>query len=303
MYYNTKPRPRTRFFYLKTKIKMKICIIGVGLIGGSIALKLKDKNFANFIYGVDLNEENLNDALQLNIIDEKTDFETGIKNAELIIIAIPVDSAKKIVSKVLDRVSDIQTVMDVGSTKQGIIDSIKNHPNRKRFVAFHPMWGTENFGAKSAIVESFSGKAGVICNQEDSANDALKLVEKIVAVLEMHPIYMNSKDHDLHTAYISHISHITSYALANTVLEKEKEEETIFQLASSGFSSTVRLAKSHSEMWVPIFKQNKENVLDVLNEHISQLNKFKAALENENFEQLENLIINANKIRGILDKK
>ena len=132
--------------------------------------------------------------------------------------------------------------------------------------------------------------------------NALEIVEQVINTLEMHPIYMNADAHDIHTAYISHISHITSYALANTVLEKEREEETIFQLASSGFSSTVRLAKSHPEMWVPIFRQNKENVLDVLNEHISQLRKFKSALEKENFDYLEELIVNANKIRGILDK-
>ncbi|MFY1047239.1 prephenate dehydrogenase [Chryseobacterium sp. GP-SGM7] len=281
---------------------MKISIIGVGLIGGSIALKLKQKNVADFIYGIDNNIENLNDALTLKIINEKTDLELGIKNSDVIIIAIPVDSARKILPKVLDLISDQQTVMDVGSTKSGIVKSVKDHPKRSRFVAFHPMWGTENNGPKSAIAESFSGKAGVICNKEESAENALKVVENIVKNLEMHPIYMNADDHDIHTAYISHISHITSYALANTVLEKEKEEDTIFQLASSGFSSTVRLAKSHPEMWVPIFKQNKDNVLDVLNEHISQLRKFKSALEKDNFEYLEELITNANKIRGILNK-
>ena len=147
-----------------------------------------------------------------------------------------------------------------------------------------------------------SGKVAVVCDREDSADDALRMVQKVIENLDMHLIYMNADDHDIHTAYISHISHITSYALANTVLEKEREEETIFQLASTGFSSTVRLAKSHPEMWVPIFKQNKENVLDVLNEHISQLRKFKSALEKENYDLLEDLIRNANKIRGILDK-
>lgn len=279
---------------------MKISIIGVGLIGGSIALKLKQKNAADFIYGIDNNIENLNEALSLNIINEKADLETGIKNSDLIIISVPVDSAGKILPNVLDLISDQQTVVDVGSTKSGIVNSVKNHPKRNRFVAFHPMWGTENNGPKSAVAESFSGKAGVICNRDESAEDALRVVENIVENLEMHPIYMNAEDHDVHTAYISHISHITSYALANTVLEKEKEEDTIFQLASSGFSSTVRLAKSHPEMWVPIFKQNKDNVLDVLNEHISQLRKFKSALEKDNFEYLEELITNANRIRGIL---
>ncbi|WP_175622806.1 prephenate dehydrogenase [Chryseobacterium schmidteae] len=281
---------------------MKISIIGVGLIGGSIALKLKQKKTADLIYGIDNNTENLDEALALNIINEKADLKTGIQNSDLVIIAIPVDSARKILPDVLDLISDQQTVMDVGSTKSGIVNAVKNHPKRSRFVAFHPMWGTENHGPKSAVAESFSGKAGVICNREESAEDALELVENVVKSLDMHLIYMNAEDHDIHTAYISHISHITSYALANTVLEKEKEEDTIFQLASSGFSSTVRLAKSHPEMWVPIFKQNKENVLDVLNEHISQLRKFKSALEKDNFEYLEELISNANKIRGILDK-
>lgn len=281
---------------------MKISIIGVGLIGGSIALKLRQKGIADFVYGIDNSNDHLNEALELKIIDAKVDLEYGIKNSDLVILAIPVDAARKLLPNILDLISENQTVMDAGSTKAGIVNAVKNHPKRSRFVAFHPMWGTENNGPKSAVSESFSGKAGVICDKEESAEDALQLVEKIVESLDMHLIYMNAEDHDVHTAYISHISHITSYALANTVLEKEKEEETIFQLASSGFSSTVRLAKSHPEMWVPIFRQNKENVLDVLNEHIAQLRKFKAALEKENFEYLEELISNANKIRGILEK-
>ncbi|WP_336703326.1 prephenate dehydrogenase [Chryseobacterium indologenes] len=279
---------------------MKISIIGVGLIGGSMALKLREKNLASFIYGIDNNTQHINEALNLKIIDAGVDLEHGIKNSDLIILAIPVDAARKLLPSVLDLVTDQQTVMDAGSTKAGIVNAVKDHPKRSRFVAFHPMWGTENNGPKSAIAESFSGKAGVICNKEESAEDALNIVEQVVNALDMHMIYMDAQDHDVHTAYISHISHITSYALANTVLEKEREEETIFQLASSGFSSTVRLAKSHPEMWVPIFKQNKENVLDVLNEHISQLRKFKSALEKENYEYLEELISNANRIRGIL---
>ncbi|WP_185287370.1 prephenate dehydrogenase [Chryseobacterium lactis] len=279
---------------------MKIGIIGTGLIGGSMALKLKEKGITNFIYGIDNDQQHINKALELNIINEGTDLEQGVKNSDLIIIAIPVDASRKVLPGVLDLISDHQTVMDAGSTKAGIVKAVKDHPKRSRFVAFHPMWGTENSGPQSAIADSFSGKAGVICNKEESAEDALQTVEKIVEALDMHMIYMNAEDHDIHTAYISHISHITSYALANTVLEKEREEETIFQLASSGFSSTVRLAKSHPEMWVPIFKQNKENVLDVLNEHISQLRKFKSALEKENYEYLEELITNANRIRGIL---
>lgn len=279
---------------------MKIAIIGVGLIGGSMALKLKQKEFATKIYGVDFNENNLTKAKELNIIDEITDLETAVKNSDLIILSIPVDSSVKLLPHTLDLIDDSQTVMDVGSTKFSIVEIIKNHQKRKNFVASHPMWGTENSGPEAATASAFSGRAAVICDAEKSAESSLNLVKKVYENLEMNLLFMNSEDHDIHTAYISHISHITSYALANTVLEKEREEDTIFQLASSGFSSTVRLAKSHPEMWVPIFKQNKENVLDVLNEHITQLRKFKSALEKENYVLLEELISNANKIRGIL---
>ncbi|WP_312820693.1 prephenate dehydrogenase [Kaistella carnis] len=279
---------------------MKLTIIGVGLIGGSIALKLREKHFVDYIYGVDYSEQHLREAKELEIIDEASPLENAVKNSDLIIVAIPVDSAKKILESVLALINDQQTVMDVGSTKSGIVQAANLHKNRNRFVAFHPMWGTENSGPKSAISDSFTGRAGVICDKEDSAPDALKMVEQVAEHLEMNLLYMDAESHDVHTAYISHISHITSYALANTVLEKEREEDTIFQLASSGFSSTVRLAKSHPEMWVPIFRQNKENVLDVLNEHITQLRKFKSALEKDNYEYLEELIRNANKIRGIL---
>lgn len=280
---------------------MNLTIVGVGLIGGSMALKLREKKCVDYVFGVDFNEQNLADAKKLSIIDEISTLENAITKSDLIILAIPVDSARKLLPIILDLIHENQTVFDVGSTKSGIVNAVKNHKNRNRFVAFHPMWGTENSGPKSAISDSFSGKAGVICDRDDSAEDALKTVENIAENLDMHLIYMKSEEHDIHTAYISHISHITSYALANTVLEKEREEDTIFQLASSGFSSTVRLAKSHPEMWVPIFRQNKENVLDVLNEHITQLRKFKSALEKENYELVEELIRNANRIRGILE--
>ena len=279
---------------------MNLTVIGVGLIGGSMALKLKQKHFVTKVFGVDFNEKHLTEAKELKIIDEVSTLENAVKNSDVIIIAIPVDATKKILPNLLDLITDKQTVLDVGSTKSGIVKSIENHPKRSRFVATHPMWGTENSGPEAATAEAFADRAAVICDEQNSATDALDLVKKLYENLEMSLLYMNSQDHDVHTAYISHISHITSYALANTVLEKEREEDTIFQLASSGFSSTVRLAKSHPEMWVPIFKQNKENVLDVLNEHITQLRKFKSALEKDNYEYLEELITNANKIRGIL---
>ena len=282
---------------------MKIAIVGVGLIGGSMALILKNKKFASKIIGIDLNKSHLQTAERLQIIDEAADLELGIKGADLIVIAIPVDATLNLLPKIMDLVTENQTVMDVGSTKKEILESIENHGNRRQFVATHPMWGTENSGPGNATDSAFLGKTVVIVDPENSSKTGLEKVELLYKALEMNSIYMNSKDHDIHTAYISHISHITSYALANTVLEKEKEEETIFQLASSGFSSTVRLAKSHPEMWVPIFLQNRKNVLEVLNEHIFQLGKFKKALEEKSEVDLKNLIKNANNIRGILEKK
>ncbi|MEC5395159.1 prephenate dehydrogenase [Bergeyella sp. RCAD1439] len=282
---------------------MNIAVVGVGLIGGSMMLKLKEKQAVTTVFGIDRNENHLKTALSRGIIDQCANLEEGVKKADLILIATPVDTTQTLLPKVLDLVDSKKTVMDVGSTKTGITTQVEYHPMRSRYVAFHPMWGTENSGPQAASNESFSGRAAVICDPEKSAKDALKTVLEIIETLEMYPVYMNADAHDLHTAYISHISHITSYALANTVLEKEKEEDTIFQLASSGFSSTVRLAKSHPDMWVPIFKQNKENVLDVLNEHLAQLRKFKSALEKENWILLEELITNANRIRNLLDKK
>ena len=180
------------------------------------------------------------------------------------------------------------------------MNSIKDHPKRGRFVATHPMWGTEYSGPEAATKGAFRDKATVICNKEENDADALEIVEAAYQAMGMHRVYMNAKDHDVHVAYVSHISHITSFALANTVLEKEREEDAIFELASGGFESTVRLAKSNPDMWVPIFMQNKENILDVLNEHIAQLRKFKACLEKENFEYLKELIENANGIKRIL---
>lgn len=279
---------------------MKLAVIGVGLIGGSMALKLKQKRAVEMVYGVDANIQHLEEALALDIIDKPATLDEAMANSDVIILAIPVDATQQLLPKVLDQIKPYQMVMDTGSTKQGIVEMVNHHPNRVQFVATHPMWGTENSGPQSAQKEAFTGKVAVLCDIENSSPDALEMAKQIYQHLDMEVIDMPADEHDVHTAYISHISHITSYALANTVLEKEKEEDKIFQLASSGFSSTVRLVKSHPEMWVPIFKHNKENVLDVLNEHISQLRKFKSALEKENYTFLEELITNANKIKGIL---
>jgi prephenate dehydrogenase len=278
---------------------MTVTVVGIGLIGGSFALALKDKGLAKRVIGVDLNEEHQRKALSLQLVDEIKQLDEAVKEADLIFLAVPVDAASKLLPLILDKV-DKQVVMDAGSTKEGIIEAIKDHPKRKRFVATHPMWGTEYSGPEAAVHGAFEGKATVVCSKEESDKDAVELIENIYRQLGMHLVYMNAHDHDVHVAYVSHISHITSFALANTVLEKEKEEDAIFELASGGFESTVRLAKSNPITWASIFMQNKENVLDVLNEHISQLRKFKACLEKENHEYLEELMINANKIKRII---
>lgn len=281
------------------KSEQVVTIIGVGLIGGSFALVLKGKGLAKRIIGVDSNEQHRKTALELGLVDEVLPLEEAILKSNVVVLAVPVNALDKILLSVLDKVED-QVVLDMGSTKQNVVAAIANHPKRKRFVATHPMWGTEHSGPEAAVKTAFADKAAVICNADNSDTDAVELVEEMYTRIGMHLIYMNAKDHDLHAAYISHISHITSFALANTVLEKEKEEDAIFELASAGFESTVRLAKSNSQTWVPIFKQNRENLLDVLNEHISQLRKFKSCLEKENYEYLGELIENANGIRRIL---
>jgi prephenate dehydrogenase len=277
-----------------------VTIIGIGLIGGSFALSLRRKGFASHLVGVDNNEQHSRSALELKLIDEVLPITEAIAKSGLIVLAIPVDATVKLLPLILDQIKDDQVVMDMGSTKEEVIRAIHKHPKRKRFVATHPMWGTEYSGPKAAMNDAFIDKAVVICDAENCDPQVLKLVENIYKEIGMHLVYMEAAAHDLHTAYVSHISHITSFALANTVLEKEKEDVAIFELASGGFESTVRLAKSNSAMWVPIFKQNRENVLDVLNEHITQLKKFKSCLEKENYAYLEELIENANGIRRIL---
>jgi prephenate dehydrogenase len=278
---------------------MIVTIIGTGLIGGSMALTLKEKGFATKVIGVDASEQHLAQALALGIIDEAYTLQDAVTLSDLIIIATPINAAENLLPQILD-IATKQVVMDVGSTKNNICKIVSSHPKRGRFVATHPMWGTEYSGPEAAVKNAFTDKATVICSKEASDSDAAALVEQVYQTLGMHLLYMDAAAHDVHVAYISHISHITSFALANTVLEKEREEDAIFELASGGFESTVRLAKSNPSMWVPILMQNKENVLDVLNEHISQLRKFKASLEKEDPEYLLELIEKANGIKRIL---
>ncbi len=277
-----------------------VTIVGVGLISGSFALALKDKGFAKKIIGVSRTAASLQKAKELGIIDEILPLEEAIKQSDFIYVAIPVDATVGVMKQIMDLVTDKQIVADAGSTKFVLCDALKDHPMRHRYIATHPMWGTEYSGPEAAVRGAFDGRACVICEKEKSDEDVVTVVENIYNTLGMQLVYMDAHSHDIHAAYISHISHITSFALANTVLEKEKEEDAIFALAGGGFESTVRLAKSNPAMWAPIFMQNRENVLDVLNEHISQLKKFKASLEKENLEYLVELMENANKIKRIL---
>ena len=278
---------------------MTVTIIGTGLIGCSLANRLKETGFAKKVIGLDKNPQHVQTALAMGWIDETLDLDSAIKQSGMIVIAIPVDATMELLPGLLVKL-DKQVLMDVGSTKEVICSSVNNHVNRGRFVATHPMWGTEKDGPESVVKDAFRGRVAVICEKENTDTDALELVENLYKTIGMQLVYMESGVHDVHAAYVSHISHIAAYALSLTVLEKEKEEDAIFELASGGFESTVRLAKSNPAMWVPIFKQNKENVLDVLNEHIVQLRKIKSCLEKDNFTYLQELIENANKIKRIL---
>ena len=280
--------------------RKKITIVGVGLIGGSLALQLHEKKISSKLIGVETNEFHAQKALELELVDEILPLDDAIQHSDVIIISTPVDVIVKLLPEVLNKVND-QIVVDLGSTKSQLNDVVKNHPKRGRYVAAHPMWGTEYNGPQAAVRGAFEKVAVAICNAKESDEDALEWTRNMFEKIGMRLLEMDAYAHDLHAAYVSHISHITSFALANTVLEKEKEEGTIFDLASAGFESTVRLAKSNPSMWVPIFKQNRENVLDVLNEHISQLRKFKSCLEKENYDYLLELIQEANKIKGIIE--
>lgn len=276
-----------------------IAIVGVGLIGGSLAIQLHEKKLSSRLIGVDASPEHAHAALERELVDEILPLQQAIREADVVVLAIPVDRMTQLLPEVLDLV-DRQIVLDLGSTKATLIDRIKQHPKRGRYVATHPMWGTENSGPQAAVRGAYENKAVILCNTQDSDEDAVLWVKNMYKKIGMHLLEMEAHAHDLHAAYVSHISHITSFALANTVLEKEKEDQAIFELASAGFESTVRLAKSNPAMWVPIFLQNRDNVLDVLNEHIAQLIRFRDSIEQGDQQHLQQLIEDANKIRRIL---
>jgi prephenate dehydrogenase len=278
---------------------MTTTIIGTGHIGGSMAISLKENGFADHVIGVDASRTSLDKALRRRIIDEACELDEGLAKADLVIVATPVDVAMELLPQVLPQIKN-QVVMDVGSTKQQLLDLVNSLPNRPQFVATHPMAGTEHSGIEAAIPRLFDGKYTVICEAEKSNPEAVALVERMYESLGMKIARLNGQEHDVHTAYVSHISHISSFALALTVLEKERDEQAIFELASSGFASTVRLAKSSPEMWTPIFRQNRDNVLDVLDEHISVLSRFRSLLIKKDFEAIHQLMVEANGIRKIL---
>lgn len=281
---------------------MKTLIIGIGLIGGSFALSLKDNRLSDEVIGWDRSADHLERALRLGLVDRTAPWEEAVADADLIVLATPVDTLPFLAVKVLNRVNDRQTVIDVGSTKGELCEAISQHRQRARFVATHPMWGTEFSGPEAALHGAFRGRKAVICNAEESAPDALEQIETLYRTLGMECLRMTADEQDLHTAYVSHISHISSFALALTVLEKERETERIFDLAGGGFESTVRLANSAAATWVPILLKNKYNVLDVLREHIHQLNLLRLMIERDDSEGLRTAIGHANEVRKILKK-
>jgi len=279
---------------------MIVAIIGLGLIGGSLGISLRNKAGITRILGIDSQQEHASKALKLGLVDEIIALDEAIKIADVFIVSTPMDSMVKIIPDLLSGISEHQIIFDVGSTKMQLAEAVRLHPKRSRFVAAHPMAGTEFSGPEAAIPNLFEGKFTVLCDIELSAPDALETVSHLFAALNMKILVLDSKSHDVHTAYVSHISHISSFALALTVLAKEKDENRIFELAGSGFSSTVRLAKSSPDTWIPIFRQNRDNVLDVLDEHINQLSQFRSLLIKNDFDTFHTLIEEANAIKRII---
>ena len=273
-------------------------IIGLGLIGGSFALELK-KRLQYTVVGIDKNPQHLQEALALGIISEAIDY-PQIADADLVLVAVPVNRIAQVVHEVLDHVGENTLVMDVGSVKESICKEVAQHPRRSQFVAAHPMAGTEYSGPQAALYDLFDSKVMALCEVEKSNWKLLDKALDISKALNMRVKMMSPTDHDLHTAYVSHLSHVSSFMLGKTVLEIEKDEAQIFDLASTGFASTVRLAKSHPQMWTPIFLENKTNVLKALTEYIKNLENFKHLLETDQADAITQNIKEANYIRKIL---
>jgi prephenate dehydrogenase len=280
---------------------MKTTIIGVGLIGGCMAIDLRKAGLANPIVGVEAKPSNGKRALELKLIDESLSLEDAVRDAELVITAIPVNAIRTVLLKVLDLIGEKTIVIDTGSTKSQICKAIESHPKRGQFVAAHPLAGTENSGPDAAFSGLFKHKTNIICEQEKSSARALEIANLIFDTLEMRTIYMDPVEHDKHVAYVSHLSHVSSFLLGQTVLDIEHDEKNIFNLAGSGFASTVRLAKSSPDMWAPIFEQNAEYLSQALLEYIMHLQKFQYLLMKRDVKELHRIMTEANRIREVLD--
>jgi len=268
-----------------------------------MAIELKRKGFAEEVIGAENDPVNASAAEKIGLVDRILPFEDCVDEADVVVVAVPVGAATRMLPLILDRFAANdrgQIVIDVCSTKEQIVRSVYYHPMRRRYVPTHPMAGTEYSGPWAAMPGLFDGRACILCNTEESDPKAVHVVEQLYDALNMRVIYMNASNHDVHTAYVSHISHITSFALALTVLDKERDEKHIFDLASGGFSSTVRLAKSNADMWVPIFSQNRENVLQVIDTYIDKMKDFRKAIDDYDEDAIRSLIMDANKIKRII---
>ena len=276
-----------------------IYMIGVGLIGGSFAIDIKKKYPEVVIHGISRKETTLKKALELNIIDKKATLEDLI-NADLVIVSIPVDATVKLLPTILDKISDNTLVVDAGSTKEAICMAVEHHPKRRNFLACHPIAGNEKSGPPAAISGLYVGKTNIICEVEKTT---FKLQEKALQLftdIGMRIRYMDAVSHDKHIAYVSHLSHISAFMLGKTVIDKEKNERDIFDMAGSGFASTVRLAKSSPAMWTPIFEQNKTNVIETLEEYINNLQQFKKLMIQNDFTEIYKEMESVNHIKQIL---
>ena len=281
---------------------MNIVIIGLGLMGGSFALDVKSVISNSIIYGIDSSDLNLSNALELGLIDQAISYGDLFK-MDLVLIAIPVSHSLTVTPMVLDKINDDALVFDVGSTKETICEVIKNHPKRSNFLAAHPMAGTEFSGPKAAHKGLYLGKTNILCEFKKTDLKLRELALYIFDKLNMEIIYMDPKSHDVHIAYVSHLSHISSFMLGKTVIEKEKNEKNIFDLAGSGFESTVRLAKSLPETWTPIFLQNKNNLIIAIEEYVSNLNDLKKIIQNNDEQKLSSILNDTNRIKEILSNK
>ena len=283
---------------------MKVGIIGLGLIGGSMAIDLKRRGFADTILGVESDPLHAAAAEKIGLADAVVSFDECVEQSDIVVLAVPADAAVSMLGKVLDRFEAMgardRIVIDTCSIKAALAVAVKYHPMRRCYVATHPMAGTEYSGPWAAMPGLFDGRACIIADAEESSEKAVRTVENLYGTLNMRLIRMNSDSHDVHTAYVSHISHVSSFALALTVLEKERDEKHIFDLASGGFSSTVRLAKSNPDMWVPILTRNGDNVLRVIDTYIEKMQEFRDAIAGCDSEEIRSLIVEANKIKKII---